>query len=84
MARSISTVQHIEEGRAARESPHYKFGYFLSISQQGVSADIIQNSAVVNFSPLKKKKDSLPSSLTVDILPGSSTYKYKFQNKYTR
>ncbi len=28
-----------------------KFGFFLSISQQGVSADIIQNSAVVNFSP---------------------------------
>jgi hypothetical protein len=26
-------------------------GYFLFISQQGVSADIIQNSAVVNFSP---------------------------------
>jgi hypothetical protein len=27
------------------------FGYFLSISQQGVSADSIQNPAVVNFSP---------------------------------
>jgi hypothetical protein len=36
----------IEEGRAASKSPHYKFGYFLSISQQEVSADIIQNSAV--------------------------------------
>ncbi len=33
----------IEEGRAASKSPHLKFGYFLSISQQGVSADIIQN-----------------------------------------
>jgi hypothetical protein len=32
----------IEEGRAASKSPHKKFGYFLSISQQGVSADIIQ------------------------------------------
>jgi hypothetical protein len=27
------------------------FGYFLFISQQEVSADIIQNSAVGNFSP---------------------------------
>jgi hypothetical protein len=33
----------IEEGRAASKSLHLKFGYFLSISQQGVSADIIQN-----------------------------------------
>jgi hypothetical protein len=41
----------IEEGRAASKSPHYKFGYFLSISQQEVSANIIQNSAVGNFSP---------------------------------
>jgi hypothetical protein len=32
----------IEEGRAVSKSPHYKFGYFLSISQQAVSADIIQ------------------------------------------
>ncbi len=40
----------IEEGRAASKRPHTKFGYFLSISQQGVSADIIQNSAVGNFS----------------------------------
>ncbi len=37
----------IEEGRAASKSPHWKFGYFLSISQQGVSADIIQNSAII-------------------------------------
>jgi hypothetical protein len=35
-------VQGIEEGRAASKSPHEKFGYFLSISQQAVSADIIQ------------------------------------------
>ncbi len=41
----------VEEGRAASKSPHEKFGYFLSISQQEVSADIIQNSAVGNFSP---------------------------------
>jgi hypothetical protein len=39
------------EGKAASKSPHQTFGYFLSISQQEVSADIIQNSAVENFSP---------------------------------
>ncbi len=44
-------VYSIEEGRAASKSPHLTFGYFLSISQQDVSADIIQNSAVGNFSP---------------------------------
>jgi hypothetical protein len=32
----------IEEGRAASESPYETFGYFLSISQQRVSADIIR------------------------------------------
>jgi hypothetical protein len=32
----------IEEGRAVSKSPHKKFGYFLSISQQAVSANIIQ------------------------------------------
>jgi hypothetical protein len=36
----------IEEGRAASKSPHLKFVYFLAISQQGVSADIIQNSVL--------------------------------------
>jgi hypothetical protein len=41
----------MEEGKTASKSPHLKFGYFLSISHQGVSADIIQNSAVGNFSP---------------------------------
>jgi hypothetical protein len=30
----------IEEGRAVSKSPHYNFGYFLSISQQAVSANI--------------------------------------------
>ncbi len=29
----------IEEGRAASKSPHKKFGYFLSISQQEISAN---------------------------------------------
>ncbi len=41
----------IEDGRAASKSPHKTFGYFLSFSQQEVSADIIQNSAVGNLSP---------------------------------
>jgi hypothetical protein len=36
-----------EEGRAASKSPYQKFGYFLSMSQQGVSADIIQNQLFV-------------------------------------
>ncbi len=41
----------IEAGRAANKSPHETFGYFLSISQQKVSADINPNSAVGNFFP---------------------------------
>jgi hypothetical protein len=40
-----SKVLYIEEGRAASKSPHYKFGCFLSISQQAVSADITKFSA---------------------------------------
>jgi len=48
---TVRRVPIIEEGRAASKSPHYNFGHFLSISQQGVTADIIQNSAVANFSP---------------------------------
>jgi hypothetical protein len=39
----------IEEGRAASKSPHYEFGYFLSISQQGVSADITQYHSKFSF-----------------------------------
>jgi hypothetical protein len=46
---------NIEEGRAASKSPHKKFGYFLSISQQGVSADIIQNFRGCVFGPHSKK-----------------------------
>jgi hypothetical protein len=46
----ICSVFNIEEGRAVSESPHYKFGYFLSMSQQAISADIIPN-AVGIFSP---------------------------------
>jgi hypothetical protein len=44
---SFSKYTHvIEEGRAVSKSPHEKFGYFLSMSQRAVSADIIPNSAV--------------------------------------
>jgi hypothetical protein len=32
----------------ASKSPHEKFGYFLSVFQQAVSADITKNSAVGN------------------------------------
>jgi hypothetical protein len=39
-------VPVIGEGRAANKSTHLIFGYFLAISQQGVSADIIQNSVL--------------------------------------
>jgi hypothetical protein len=33
----------------ASKSIHYKFGFFLSISQQAVSADVTKNSAVGNI-----------------------------------
>jgi hypothetical protein len=39
----------IEEGRVASIGPHYKFGYFLPISQQVVSADITKISAIAIF-----------------------------------
>jgi hypothetical protein len=39
-------AQTIEEGRAASKCPHKKFGYFLAISQRGVSANIFQNSVL--------------------------------------
>ncbi len=38
--------EHIKEVRAASKSPQTKFVYFLSISQQAVSADITKESAV--------------------------------------
>jgi hypothetical protein len=41
----------IEEDRVASKSPQKKFGYFLSVFPQVVSADIIPNSAVGIFSP---------------------------------
>jgi hypothetical protein len=43
----------IEEGRAVSKSPHEKLGYFLSMFQQAVSADI--SPAVGIFSPKQKE-----------------------------
>jgi hypothetical protein len=39
----------IEEVRAASKSHHSKFGYFLSIFQLAVSADMTTNSAIGNI-----------------------------------
>jgi hypothetical protein len=51
MAKQISTLNilGIEEGKAASKRPHLKFGYFLSISHQVVSANITKNSSVAIF-----------------------------------
>jgi hypothetical protein len=47
----VSYFCAIEEGRAASKRLHKKSGYFLSMSQQAVSGDIIPNSADGIFSP---------------------------------
>jgi hypothetical protein len=44
----------IEEDRAARRSPHYKFGYFLSVVCP--SKLFLPNSAVEIFPPKKKEQ----------------------------
>jgi hypothetical protein len=51
MTHPPTCVPVIEEGRAACKSLIKKFGYFLSMSQQAVSAVIISNSAVGIFFP---------------------------------
>jgi hypothetical protein len=51
----LETFLIIEKGRMTSKSPHLTFGYFLSISQQDVSADIIQNSAIGNFSSTREE-----------------------------
>ncbi len=43
------SVGHRGKYRAASKSTHQKFGYFLSIFLQAVSADITKNSAVGNI-----------------------------------
>jgi hypothetical protein len=48
-------IYGIEEGRAASKSPHYKFGCFLSMCQQAVSADTMPNSAVGIFFPKNRR-----------------------------
>jgi hypothetical protein len=54
----MHVLVHIEEGRAASKSPHLKFGYFLSMSQQAVSADIIPKSQLLEYFPRKQKEQS--------------------------
>jgi hypothetical protein len=44
-------ANNIEESGTASKSPNSNLANFLSISQQGVSDDIIQSSNVGNFSP---------------------------------
>ncbi len=46
---AVLARQPIEEGRAASRKPHSKFGYFLSIPKQPVSADITKNSCFGNI-----------------------------------
>ncbi len=48
---SQNAMSHRGRYRAASKSLHQTLGYFLSTSQQEVSADNIQNSAVGKFSP---------------------------------
>ncbi len=48
-------VLSIEEGRAGSKSPHQKFGYFLSMSQQAVSAESFQIQLLECF-PQKQKE----------------------------
>ncbi len=45
----------IEEGRAASKSPHKTFSYFLSISQQEVSADIIPKFSCLKLLPKNRR-----------------------------
>jgi hypothetical protein len=45
------TGKSIEESRARSKSLYKTFGYFLSMSQHAVSAEIIPNSAFGIFSP---------------------------------
>jgi hypothetical protein len=55
MTQPLTCVQVIGEGRAASKSPHQKFGYFLSMSQQAVSAISFQIQLLEYF-PQKQKE----------------------------
>jgi hypothetical protein len=53
---------NIEEGRAASKSPHQRFGYFISMSQPAVSADIISfQIQLLEYFPQIKKEQSISS-----------------------
>jgi hypothetical protein len=65
----IKCVLLKEEGRAANKSPHEKFGYFLFMSQQAVSANIIPNSAVGIFSQDRRNKDISSLGILISWLP---------------
>jgi hypothetical protein len=51
----LLTSYSIEEGRAPSKSPHETFGYFISTSQQEVSADNIKIQLVETSSPKQKE-----------------------------
>ncbi len=60
----------IEEGRAASKSSHQTFGYFLSTSQQEVSADIIFKIQLLEIFTQKQKEQrqkQLKMSLFSDV-----------------
>jgi hypothetical protein len=60
-------AQIIEEGRAASK---VKFGYFLSMPQPGVSADVIPNSDFWNIFPKNRRnKDISSSGILISWLP---------------
>jgi hypothetical protein len=62
-------IYGIEEGRAASKSPHYKFGYFISMSQQAVSSDTIPNSAVGIFSQKIEGTKTKAARVLISWLP---------------
>jgi hypothetical protein len=62
-------IYGIEEGRAASKSPHKKFGYFLSMSQQVFSADTIPNSAVGIFSQKTEGTKTKAARVLISWLP---------------
>ncbi len=61
-------VLNIEEGRAVSKSPHSKFGYYLSVSQQGISANVIQKKfSCWKLLPKKKKEQRQKQLLAFPI-----------------
>ncbi len=64
----MTKAHNIEEGREARKSPYLTYGCFLSTSHQEVSANIIQNSAVGNFSPKVPKVEGTKTKAATSCL----------------